>query len=220
MEQFAWIDIITIGLILILAIKGVINGLIKEVFGLVGIVGGIYFATRYANEAGVWINTNLFTFGNESSMFLIGFLSVLIGFWLSAIILGALFSKLLRLSGLGFLDKLLGFLVGGAKIFIIFSIIFVAVSHVEFIQDKLNRYIKNSFMYPYLIKTGTYIVDIKSDKLPSFATPKDEKPTINLDAKPKDEVKIVQDINDTINKTSNTIIAKDINISDTNQTKE
>ncbi len=174
MEQFAWIDVITLALILILAIKGVINGLIKEIFGLFGIVGGVYLAIRYADMAGVWINTNLFTFGNESSMYLIGFLSVLVGFWVGSLIVGLMFSKLIRLSGLGFIDKLLGFVVGGAKIFLIFSMIFVAISHVEFVQEKLNKYLKNSIMYPIFIETGAYIIDIKPSKLPSFALPKKE----------------------------------------------
>ncbi len=205
MEQFAWIDIITLGLILILAVKGVINGLIKEVFGLIGIIGGIYLATRYADMAGVWINKNLFTFGNESSMYLIGFLSVLVGFWIISLILGALFAKLIKLSGLGFLDKFLGFLVGGAKIFLIFSVIFVAVSHVEFVQEKLNKYLKNSVMYPIFVKTGTYIINMKPNKLPSFAIPKEGNKSISIETENKKEI---QDKN----------VSQDLNQSDKNQT--
>lgn len=219
MEQFAWFDLITLGLILILAIKGVINGFIKEVFGLVGIVGGIYLATRFASQAGVWINTNLFTFGNESSMFLIGFLGVLIGFWIVALIVGVMFSKLVDLSGLGFVNRLLGFIVGGAKIFLIFSVIFVAISHVEFIQDNLNKYLKNSKMYPIFVKAGTYIIDIKPDSLPSFASPKQDNAEAESNNDKKIEIK-AQDPKKQEIKNENVTTTIDTNIStDTNTTK-
>ena len=46
MENISIFDIISLSLIFILGIKGVINGFIKEVFGLVGIVGGIFTATE------------------------------------------------------------------------------------------------------------------------------------------------------------------------------
>lgn len=161
MEQFIWFDIITLGLISILAIKGIINGFIKEVFGLLGIVGGIYLAARYATEAGNWIDSNLFAFDNKSALFLVGFLGVLILFWITCIILGAIITKMLSLSGLGAIDKIAGFIVGGAKIFFVFSVLFLAISNVGFIQERLSKYVKNSFMYPAFIKTGSFIINIK-----------------------------------------------------------
>lgn len=210
MEQFAWFDIITLGLILILALKGVINGFIKEVFGLIGIVGGIYLATRFASQAGLWINTNLFTFGNESSMFLIGFLSILIVFWILALMVGLMFSKLIDLSGLNFVNRFLGFIIGGAKVFLILAVIFVAVSHIGFVQDNLNKYLKNSIMYPIFVKAGTYIIDLKPDSLPSFVSTK--KTEIQIDTPNNQELKLKEqnlsvkndnNISIDINKTTN-----------------
>jgi membrane protein required for colicin V production len=42
MENISLLDLISIALIILLGIKGVFRGFIKEVFGLVGIIGGIY----------------------------------------------------------------------------------------------------------------------------------------------------------------------------------
>lgn len=168
MEQFSWFDIITLSLIALLAIKGIINGFIKEVFGLVGIIGGIYIASRYANVAGEWIDANLFAFANKGSLFLIGFIALLIAVWLLSIFLGYAFAKMLSMSGLGALDKLAGFVVGGAKVFLVFSVLFVTISNINFIQENLNKYLKNSFMYPIFIQAGEYIVTKNSDKIPSF----------------------------------------------------
>lgn len=163
MERFMWFDLVTLGLILILAIKGIVNGFIKEVFGLIGIVGGIYMAARYATKAGDWIDVNLFAFNNKSTLFLVGFLAILIVFWIFCIFLGAIFTKMLSLSGLGIIDKLAGFIVGGSKIFFVFAVLFFAISNVVFIKEKLDKYLNNSFMYPAFIKTGAFIVDMKPE---------------------------------------------------------
>ncbi len=58
-----------------------------------------------------------------------------------------------------------GFFVGGAKIFFVFSVLFLALSHVEFAQEHLNKYVKNSVIYPSFIKTGAFIVNIKTSDI-------------------------------------------------------
>lgn len=88
MENISMFDVISITLILILGIKGIINGFVKEVFGLIGIIGGIYFASRYAPEAGGLINDHIYHFSNQASMYLFGFIGVLVVFWVSSIFLG------------------------------------------------------------------------------------------------------------------------------------
>ena len=165
MENIVWFDLITLGLVLLLGIKGIINGFIKEVFGLVGIIGGIYIASRYAETAGDFINTNLYAFDNKASLFLIGFVALLIIFWLLSVFIGFLIEKLLAASGLGILDKLLGFIVGSAKIFLIFSVLLVTLSNIKFVQEKIDSYLSNSFMYPIFMATGEYIVKMEPKKI-------------------------------------------------------
>ncbi|MCD8477442.1 MAG: CvpA family protein [Sulfurospirillum sp.] len=43
MTHISMFDIISLALVLILGIKGIINGFVKEVFGLLGIIGGVFF---------------------------------------------------------------------------------------------------------------------------------------------------------------------------------
>ena len=51
MEFVTLFDVVVVSLVLILGIKGVISGLIKEIFGLVGLIGGIVVASRFAAKA-------------------------------------------------------------------------------------------------------------------------------------------------------------------------
>lgn len=175
MENIALFDIVTIALILILGIKGIINGFVKEVFGLLGIIGGIYLASRYATEAGTLISNHLYKFGNQASLYLFGFIAVLISIWLLCIFLGYVFAQLLSMSGLGALDKLAGFVVGSMKIFLVFSVLTVTLTNIEFIKSRIEPYMVKSIMYPIFDKAGNYIVKLDTkNMLDSVSSAKQE----------------------------------------------
>jgi len=165
MENLSIFDIISVSLILILGIKGVINGFIKELLGLVGIVGGIFIASRYAEEAGALINQNIYKLDSSATIYLAGFIAVLVLFWLASIFLGHILESILNMSGLGMINKLAGFAVGSAKIFLVFSILAVTLSNIEFIKSKTDEYLSTSFMYPIFVETGTFIVKYDTDKM-------------------------------------------------------
>lgn len=157
-ENVAIFDIISLSLILILGIKGIVNGFIKEISGLVGIVGGVYIASRFAQQAGSLIDQNIYQIQNSASLYLIGFVTVLIVFWLLSLFIGQILASLLKMSGLGFVDKLAGFAIGSAKIFFIFSILAITLSNIAFIKEKVDSMLGKSFMFPIFVDVGNYIV--------------------------------------------------------------
>jgi len=158
-------DGVIIAIIIILAIKGFFNGFIKEIAGLVGIVGGLFLASKYYHMAGEYINNNLFTIKNPSAIDLIGFISVFIGFWILAVFIGFLLSKILKISALGIFDKLLGLIFSAAKFFILVSVIFALLYKIEFLKEKMNTYTKNSFIFPVMIKLGDKIINLKPEDI-------------------------------------------------------
>jgi len=187
MENFSMIDFnyfdVTIGtIILILGIKGFIQGFIKEAFGLLGLVAGVYFASRLAGTAATFIDTNFLHLENESLLRLIGFLVVLTLIWLGATILGAIFSKLTSQSGLGFINRLLGFVMGGGKYFLIFALIVTALSNVTLVKDNLEKYVKDSVLYPYLQEAGSYLINIDTSGLELSKVDTKEKVIPSIDA--------------------------------------
>ena len=50
MQDFAVFDLIIIAITLILGLKGLFRGLIKEVFGIIGIIGAIFVASRISKR--------------------------------------------------------------------------------------------------------------------------------------------------------------------------
>ena len=160
MVDFNYFDVTISAIVLILGIKGFMNGFIKEVFGLVGLIGGVYFASRLSTEAADFINSTFIHIENTALLKLLGFLSILIIVWLSATILGSIFSKLTSASGLGFLNRFLGFIAGGGKYFLIFALIVTALSNVTLVKDNLEKYVKDSVLYPYLKIVGSSVIHL------------------------------------------------------------
>jgi len=160
MMDFNYFDVTIASIILILGIKGFMQGLIKEAFGLLGLVAGVYFASRLADTAAAFIDTNFLHMENTSLLKLIGFLVILTIIWLTATIIGAILSKLTNQSGLGFLNRLFGFIVGGGKYFLIFALIITALSNVTLVKDNLEKYVKDSVLYPYLKESGAYLINL------------------------------------------------------------
>jgi len=165
MDSVSIFDIVSLSLIFILGIKGVVNGFIKEIFGLIGIIGGIFVASRFAKQAGGFISDNLYLLESGATLYLVGFITLLMAFWILSLFIGHLLESMVKMSGLGAIDKLAGFAVGSTKIFLIFSILAVTLSNIEFIKTKSDEFMGKSFMHPIFIETGRYILKIDSNKI-------------------------------------------------------
>jgi membrane protein required for colicin V production len=155
-----YFDIIASAIILLLGLKGILNGFFKEVFGLLGIIGGIFIASRFGPEVGEYLNNLVFNFDNESAIGFTGFLATLAVFWLLMIIVGATFKKLSSMSGLGIYDRILGFVFGASKFFLIAAVIAHAVYNVQSLRATVDSVMENSFLFPVLTQTGSVIMKI------------------------------------------------------------
>ncbi|MFV0482276.1 MAG: CvpA family protein [Campylobacteraceae bacterium] len=183
MEAVSWFDLICIIIIVVLGIKGIINGFAKEIFGLIGIIGGVFIASRYADKCGNFISENIYYIQNEASLFLLGFTSLFILTWIICLFIGFIFSKLLALSALTLLNRVLGFLIGSAKIFLVFAILFAALARIEFIKTNIENVVGNSFMYPILLKSGEFIINIKPEEIKDALKPIENDIKIELNDK-------------------------------------
>jgi membrane protein required for colicin V production len=93
------------------------------------------------------------------------------------------------MSGLGILDKILGFLFAASKFFLIAAVIAYAAYNIKAMRTNMDSVMKNSFMFPVLVKTGSFIM-----KLDPVDMSNDMNETIE-----KSTEAIQNTINDTIN---------------------
>lgn len=155
-----YFDIIACAIILLLGLKGILNGFFKEVFGLVGIIGGIFIASRFGPEVGEYLNNLIFNFDNDGAVGFTGFLATLSVFWLLMILTGSIFKKLSSLSGLGIYDRILGFVFGASKFFLIAAVIAHAVYNIQSLRSTIDSVMQNSMLFPVLTKAGSVIMKI------------------------------------------------------------
>ncbi len=155
-----YFDLIVGSIVLLLGLKGILNGFFKELFGLIGIVGGVFIASRFAEEVGKYLSDTLFHFSNDAAINFTGFLVVLALFWLSMVIIGIAFKKLSSISGLGPVDRIFGFILGASKFFLIISIVTYAAYNVQTIRKNLKKPMQNSILFPLMVETGSFIMKI------------------------------------------------------------
>ena len=158
--DFSYFDLVTSIIILALGLKGIFNGFFKELFGLIGIVGGIFIASRVAPEVGQQISDLIFKFENSSAINFTGFIVTLAVFWLVMVGLGQIFKKLSVMSGLGPVDKILGFLFGASKFFLIAAVIAHAAYNIKAIKSTVDDNLSSSIVFPILVETGSIIMKL------------------------------------------------------------
>lgn len=208
--EFNYFDLVASIIILLLGLKGILNGFFKEVFGLIGIIGGIFLASRAGDQVGQSLSDTIFHFQSQAAISFTGFIVTLVIFWVVMVIVGIAFKKLSKLSGLGPVDRILGFIVGTGKFFLIAAVIAFAVYNIKTIRPTIDSALKGSILFPVLVETGQYIM-----KISPVVTDKDLNTTINKETQEikenvqkslqttlKEEAKTkIKEINNTINST-------------------
>ena len=163
--EINYFDVVVAAIILLLGLKGILNGFFKELFGLIGIIGGIFVASRVGDSVGEYLSNLIFHFSNHAAISFTGFIVTLAVFWIVMIAVGYLFKKMSHISGLGLMDRLFGFVFGAGKFFLIAAIIAFAVNNVQAIKPTLQSASKNSILFPILVKTGGFIMKIDTTEL-------------------------------------------------------
>lgn len=163
-----YFDVAVGSIVLLLGLKGLLNGFSKEVFGLVGIVGGVFVASHLGGIIGNFLSDMMFHFESSAAINLVGFIFALGIFWLLMVALGSGFKKLSTLSGLGPLDRVLGFVMGSSKFFFIVSIIVYALFSVTAIRENFEGKLSDSIFYKPMFATGDFILHIETDSVKSI----------------------------------------------------
>jgi membrane protein required for colicin V production len=158
--EINYFDIVASIIILLLGLKGIINGFFKELFGLIGIIGGLFIASRFGDSVGEYLNNLIFNFSSPSAVSFLGFLTTLAIFWLLMILIGYTFKKLSAMSGLGPIDRILGFVFGASKFFLIAAVIAHAAYNIKAVKSTLDSVMQTSILFPIMVESGAFIMKI------------------------------------------------------------
>lgn len=158
--EFSYFDIVVSLIVLFLGLKGILNGFFKEFFGLIGIIGGIFVASRIGDAVGQIIGGNILKLQSSAAISFSGFLITLILFWLFMVGVGFIFKKLSSISGLSVFDRVLGFIFSASKFFLIAAVIAYAASNMKAMKTNIDSIMKKSILFPVLVETGSVIMKL------------------------------------------------------------
>jgi membrane protein required for colicin V production len=102
-----WLDIFIIVVAVLLGIAGLRQGIIRNAFGIAGLIAGIILAGRYYSE----LAELLFPAG-ATWAHIAAYVTILLATLLVAGVVGWLIAKLVHFTLLGWLDRLVGFIFG------------------------------------------------------------------------------------------------------------
>ena len=102
-----WLDIVIIVVAVLLGLAGLRQGIIRTVFGIAGLIGGIILAGRYYSRLAAVLSLSDATWANIAA-----YAIILIATLIVAGVVGWLVAKLVHFAALGWLDRLVGFIIG------------------------------------------------------------------------------------------------------------
>ncbi len=143
-----YIDLALIVVVVAFGIRGFYHGFVNEIAGMLGIVVGVCLASRYSVDIGQLFSEHLYNLRNETMTNLIGFLLVLALVWILFLAVGVVLGKILIFSGLGIIDRALGFIFSCLKTFLVLSFILYALSKMDLMKNADAYLQEHSEIFP------------------------------------------------------------------------
>jgi membrane protein required for colicin V production len=152
------VDLILVILILFLSLKGFFNGLMRELVGFVGLIGGVFVASRAAVPLGQTIAQTLHA--HSLALPKLGaFLLVLAIIWGGSAFVGNTFASL-RTPPRSTLMHIGGMGVAAVKYLLIFSLIAASLLGSDLVRENLATQLHQSRLLPRLERTGAVLINL------------------------------------------------------------
>ena len=160
-----YIDIGVVVVLLVFGIRGMQNGLIAEIMGVVGVVLGVFLASKYYILGAEYIEKAGLTFENSSILWILSFVLILSLVWILCVIIGSVVQRfLIAMPSLAIVNYFGGYLFCALKYFLIFSILVYGLSQVEFLKKPIKEHVANTKSYPIMIEVAQKIISADAIK--------------------------------------------------------
>jgi membrane protein required for colicin V production len=140
-----WVDIIIIVYLAISVLTGLMEGLIRTVLSIIGLIVGIILAAHFYIQLG-----NVLTFiSNKNAANIVAFVIILVTVMIVAAIIGTILHSIVKSIMLGWVDKLggavIGFILGVLSISAILAVIVKYDNASVITNSKLSGFFLNQF---------------------------------------------------------------------------
>jgi len=154
------VDVVIVGLVAFLAIKGLVNGFIKELLNFITIVAGVVLAARYNTKVIHYLNEqNLIPQIADEFAKLAGFILIILSVWIVIALISSIITKLSS-RPTGFLSRLFGYTLSAARYLVIFSLIIFGMSQADFFKKSTEKFNAEAKLFKPMAEIGSQILNI------------------------------------------------------------
>jgi len=154
------VDVVIVGLVAFLAIKGLVNGFTKELLNFITIVAGVVLAARYNTKVVEYINQqNLIPQIPEEFARIAGFILILLAVWLIIAFISSIISRVTS-GPTGFFSRLLGYILSAARYLFIFSLIIFGMSKSDFFEKSATKFKADTKLFQPMAEIGAKILNL------------------------------------------------------------
>jgi len=157
--DFHIVDMVIVGFVLFLAIKGLVNGFSKELFNFLGLIGGITVAARTHEIVGDLITKqNILPEVAVNYQKIIGFIAVFLALWILFNLIASIVEKFSS-NEIGIFSRILGYIIGVVRYGFIFALIIFGLNNAEFLKEKLQKHYEGSKLFNPMVKIGQKLLN-------------------------------------------------------------
>jgi membrane protein required for colicin V production len=124
-----WLDLIIVVLLILALVTGFINGFVKEVASLAGLILGIWGAIKFSS----FTAAKLYDWFDMTGQF-VGIIAFMITFGIIVVVIhfiGIMADKIVDAASLGFINRIFGIVFGLFKTVLILSVIFALLNAID-----------------------------------------------------------------------------------------
>lgn len=158
------LDLVFGVIIVVVAIMGAFKGFVRQIVGLLSIFAGVWCAFKFSSWAAVKVQQ--WCHAGERTMYIACFIIIVVLVILLGWLLARFIEKILKITTLGWLNRLLGAILGAAKIILLLSVIVYAFNRINTNWNLVsNATLKESSIWVWLVdlygKVFPYLLKIK-----------------------------------------------------------
>ena len=156
---FNMFDAVVIGLIVLLSIKGLLNGFTKELFNAIGLIGGLFIASYYKNDLATYLHDNFLDSLSMPLLSLLSLLAIFIGVFILAKVIYKIIESISNRDYISGASRLAGMLIKMITLYFVFSLIVFGLSSKPQVVNKFKDTLNKSKLYPLLKDSGALILN-------------------------------------------------------------
>ncbi|HOI96662.1 MAG TPA: CvpA family protein [Syntrophobacter fumaroxidans] len=153
------LDWVVVGVGAFCVLRGIMRGAVSQIFGIAGVLGGFVLASHHYETLAAQLAR---TFPKLSGTPAISFILLFCLTWFCIALAGYAVARLLRKTGLGFLDRLWGGVIGFGKALLIAV---VAISMLTVFVSAKNPLLTGSVLVPYIQDAARIVVQLTPESV-------------------------------------------------------